>query len=116
MQYYMEPPLTMQIRIWVYGSHIERLFSVNISRTETVESLKIAIKNENSVNFHDMDATDLDLYSISFDEKDKLNQWKPNVETMLSAQTKSSDIFSESDNMKWLFTVNSPTLGAPLQY
>jgi hypothetical protein len=50
------------LNCWVRGPHAGRIFGVKISNTETVATLKEAIKNKNSAAFRDVDAVTLDLY------------------------------------------------------
>jgi hypothetical protein len=50
------------LNCWVRAPHVGRIFGVKISNTETVATLKEAIKDKNSEAFRDVDAITLDLY------------------------------------------------------
>ncbi|KAF8415149.1 hypothetical protein L210DRAFT_3657885 [Boletus edulis BED1] len=56
---------TLTLYCWVYGEYVETIFQVKIPRTETVASLKEAIKNKKPVAFRDMDVGTLALYKVT---------------------------------------------------
>ena len=55
----------MLVECWVYGESVHSHFHVKISSTTYVGALKKVIKNKRHDRFHDVDANNLDLYSIS---------------------------------------------------
>ncbi|KIK97273.1 hypothetical protein PAXRUDRAFT_238843, partial [Paxillus rubicundulus Ve08.2h10] len=55
---------SLTFECWVYGDDVGRIFPAEIARNKTVGDLKEVIKNKNPVDFRDLDARALDLYSI----------------------------------------------------
>ena len=64
---------------WVYGEAVTKCFAVNISQMKTVGGLKKAIKKKKKRRFHDVDANNLDLYSVSCPDRaclqETLKRW-----------------------------------------
>ncbi|KAF8121501.1 hypothetical protein EV363DRAFT_1232664, partial [Boletus edulis] len=93
---------TLTLHCWVYGEYVETIFQVKIPRTETVASLKEAIKNKKPVAFRDMDVGTLALYKVtlsgSSDEEleESLKKLSLDKQECLSGQTKLSKVFPES--------------------
>ena len=79
---------TLVLDCWVYGEGLERLFRVEISKTETVTGLKKVIKDENPVSFNSVDARTLHLYSIPMPDDEgfeaTLKQWTFEGQTRLN--------------------------------
>ncbi|KAF8422596.1 hypothetical protein L210DRAFT_3571233 [Boletus edulis BED1] len=107
----------VKLECWIYGDNVGSIFHVKIPRSETVADLKKVIKEEIR-RFRDVDAKDLELYSIPSDEwiEGKLAQWKPEGETKLNARQKLSTVLSPSEitqnNNEQFIIINPPPLGA----
>ena len=89
----------MTLNCWMCSTSIENVFPIRISGTETIGFLKKAIKNENAVCFHDVDANNLTLYKVSMPwnndlvwtlENQGFQQALPPLEIL-------SDVFSDPD-------------------
>ncbi|KAG9310575.1 hypothetical protein JVU11DRAFT_9130 [Chiua virens] len=82
----------ISIGCWIYDTDVDRRFFVKIPGTETVAALKETIKNKNSVTFRDIDAYELDLYTISKskDIGNELQLWTPENKSRLDPQSKVS--------------------------
>jgi hypothetical protein len=70
-----------------------------IARTDTVGTLKEAIKDKNPESFHDVDARSLHLWKVSIPEdhhlKDKLEKLALREEEVLSSVARLSTLFSD---------------------
>jgi len=64
----------LHLQCWVRGADPEKPFTVEIPTKATVNDLKKAIRNEKLVEFHDVDANDLDLYKISVNGEAKFRE------------------------------------------
>ena len=53
------------LNCWVCGEKASRVFPVKIAGTESVGTLKKAIKEENSIAFQHVDAVAIDLWQVS---------------------------------------------------
>ena len=79
---------TLALECWVYGDDSYTTFTMKISRTETVRSLKNVIKDKNSVSFSSVDARHLTLYSIPMPDDEHfeatLKKWTFKGQTCLN--------------------------------
>ncbi|EGO25017.1 hypothetical protein SERLADRAFT_438622, partial [Serpula lacrymans var. lacrymans S7.9] len=87
---------------WVRGDRSSVVFYVKVSSSETVYDLKTVIKNERFVTFRDVEATNLELYKVSFPYEggDSLegvlsNLTSPSLENPLEAGQQLSDVFTQ---------------------
>ena len=55
----------LNLNCWVLGDDPERVFSVKIAKSETVDALKDAIKEKKQNAFVNLDADSLDLWKVS---------------------------------------------------
>ena len=55
----------LSLNCWVFGEKADRIFPVKIAGTESVGTLKKAIKEENSIAFQHVDAVAIDLWQVS---------------------------------------------------
>jgi hypothetical protein len=56
---------TLCLNCWVFGDTANRIFTVKITETDSVSTLKKAIKEENPVAFQHVDAVAIDLWQVS---------------------------------------------------
>ncbi|KAI6140270.1 hypothetical protein BKA82DRAFT_29217 [Pisolithus tinctorius] len=113
----MEPRKMEVLNCWHYGTDPDVLFEVELPGLDTtISRLREAIKNKNSVLFHDVDAHQLNLYAISVahgeNYYDKLKQWDLKGKTRLSSRTKLSQLFSDHEKAEWFIIVHAPTVAA----
>jgi hypothetical protein len=93
--------------------HRHNVFSIKIARTESVSTLKKAIKEENPESFRGVDARSLHLWNVSItvddDFKDSVSKVELRDEEELSAVDTLSDLFSKAPGRKYLhIIVRSP--------
>jgi hypothetical protein len=53
------------LNCWVLGDDPQRVFSVKIAKSETIDALKKAVKEEKKNAFFNLDADSLDLWKVS---------------------------------------------------
>ncbi|KAG6328972.1 hypothetical protein ID866_10116 [Astraeus odoratus] len=92
--------LDITLLCWVRGQHSRDVFSVKISKAETVDILRITIKNEKRVQFRDVDANQLALYKVSLpcdkDLEQRLDHLELDAEQLLDPQKTLSNVFSDA--------------------
>jgi hypothetical protein len=85
---------------WVYGEDVHSYFEINISRVQTVGALKRVIKSKKPNRFRNVDANNLDLYSIPFPDpahiQDTLKQWTLKNKLCLDPRDLLSDLMADS--------------------
>jgi len=74
----MANPITLQC--WVQGNSPDHIFPVKIDQTETMGSLKKAIKDEKQPKFDHITADKLDLWNFSISLNGSLNKSLNNLE------------------------------------
>ncbi|EGO24258.1 hypothetical protein SERLADRAFT_467257 [Serpula lacrymans var. lacrymans S7.9] len=101
------------LNCWVHGEDVEKIFTVNISSSETVSDLKDVIKNKNSLQFRNLDASGLDLYSICLPDDEQLegslSRWDHSEERKLNGRYKLSAISPDSKEGVWFIIVRAPS-------
>jgi hypothetical protein len=65
---------------WIQGNHPDHIFPVKIDQTETVGSLKEAIKDKKRHAFQNVDTDKLDLWKVSIPLDDNLHESLHNLE------------------------------------
>ncbi|KAG6329174.1 hypothetical protein ID866_9916 [Astraeus odoratus] len=105
------------LNCWVYGSNVDSVFSVTISKAKSVGALKMAIKNNNPVPFRHVWVHSLHIYAIHLGSDAPLEvvlkQWSPENETKLNGRIKLFNLFREDDDREWVIIVNIPTFVPP---
>jgi hypothetical protein len=105
---------TLQLNCWVLGDDASKVFPIKIAKTESVGTLKEAVKDKNSESFHNVDARSLTLWKVSI-PKDRLQQSLANVDltnaTSLSSMDDLDDVFSGEPRRKHLHLVVKPPDG-----
>ncbi|KIL58376.1 hypothetical protein M378DRAFT_86543 [Amanita muscaria Koide BX008] len=109
---------TLELNCLVFSDDINRIFSVEILRTESVGALKKAIKNKNKDTFQHVDADTLALWKVSFPVTTSLPEDLGNHEFVdkesLSPVEELSAVFSEPPILKYLhIVVKAPPTDPP---
>ncbi|KAG9312767.1 hypothetical protein JVU11DRAFT_7204 [Chiua virens] len=103
---------TLVLNCWVRGHDIGHVFPVKIPSTETVASLKKAIKSEKPVDFGAVDAEKLDLCKISLPYDNHLSQALKELAsdrtTLLTPMAVLSGIFGEAPPPKHVHVIIEP--------
>ncbi|EGN98654.1 hypothetical protein SERLA73DRAFT_181211 [Serpula lacrymans var. lacrymans S7.3] len=116
------PSSYLTITCWIYGSDVESIFNVKISSSETVSNLRDVIKNVNTNKLRNVDASDLDLYSICLPDDEQLegtlSLWDDSEEKKLTRPLKGLDkiskVFSEPPKEDHLhIIVQNPATAGP---
>jgi hypothetical protein len=106
---------TLQLNCWVFGDDVSRVFPVKITNTESVGTLKKAIKEEKKPAFDHVTADSLALWKVSFPVNHSLQQNLANLdltdETSLSFVDDLFDLFSNVPPSKHLHIVVKPRVG-----
>lgn len=114
---------TIPLLCWVYREAVKNIFPVEIPENKTVGTLKEIIKSKKFVRFRDVEADQLELYSIRLASgdggeqlKDKLEQLSLEGKSYLTSQTKLSRLFpgSDTEEVEWLIVADGPNYCAPL--
>jgi hypothetical protein len=99
---------TLKLNCWVLGDNVSQVFPIKIANTESVGTLKEAVKDKNSESFHNVDACSLTLWKVSI-PKDRLQQSLANLDvtdaTSLLSMDDLDDIFSDEPPRKHLHIV-----------
>jgi hypothetical protein len=89
----------LELNCFVHGDDPHHVFPIKIARTDTVGTLKEAIKDKNPESFHDVDARSLHLWKVSIPDdhhlKDKLEKLALREEEVLSSVARLSTLFSD---------------------
>jgi hypothetical protein len=106
---------TLQLNCWVFGDDVSRVFPVKITNTESVGTLKKAIKEEKKPAFDHVTADSLALWKVSFPVNHSLQQNLANLdltdETSLSSVDVLLEVFSNVPPFKHLHIVVKPCVG-----
>jgi hypothetical protein len=106
---------TLRLNCWVLGDDTRQVFEVKIANTESISSLKDAIKDKNSESFHNIDARSLTLWKVSIPVNPQLRHTLSNLyltdDTSLSSVDDLDDVFSDEPHRKHLHIVVKPPDG-----
>ena len=105
----------LEINCFVHDDDPNHVFPVKIARTESVGTLKDAIKDKNPESFHNVDARSLNLWNVSIAHDDGFQENVGKVvreQTKLSPVDQLSDVFSGGLVRKHIhIIVKSPRVG-----
>jgi hypothetical protein len=106
---------TLRLNCWVDGDDISQIFLITIPNTESVSTLKEAIKDKNPEAFRNIDARSLLLRKVSFPVDRHLQQHLANLDvtddSSLSSVDDLVDVFVDVPPRKHLHIVVKPRLG-----
>jgi hypothetical protein len=99
---------TLKLNCWVLRDDASQVFPIKIDNTESVGTLKEAVKDKNSKSFHNVDAHSLTLWKVSI-PKDHLQQSLTNLDLTdtpsLSSMDDLDDVFSDEPPCKHLHII-----------
>jgi len=106
---------TLQLNCWVFDDDVSQVFPVKIANTESVGTLRDAIKDKKKLSLHHVDSDALALWKVSFPVNHNLQQSLANLdltdETSLSSVDDLVELFSEVPPRKHLHIVVKPRVG-----
>jgi hypothetical protein len=85
--------MSLLLNCYVLGDHPDRIFAVDVLKTNTVRDLKNLIKKEKASRLKDIDASDLDVWKvdISLDKFEKeFKNFKPDSHPKLRVEKRLS--------------------------
>jgi Crinkler effector protein N-terminal domain len=101
--------VTLQLNCWVFGDDITQVFPIKIVNTESVGTLKEAIKDKKQPVLDHVTADSLTLWKVSVPANRRLQQALSSVpltdETSLSAVDDLFEVFSDAPCHKHLHIV-----------
>ena len=106
---------TLHLNCWVFGDDATQVFPVNIMNTESIGTLKKAIKEENPQAFHNIDARSLAVWKVSIPVDRGLQESLANLdltdETSLSPVDDLLEVFPDLPPRKHLHIIVKPRVG-----
>jgi hypothetical protein len=104
----------IQLNCWVLGDDVRQVFPIKIANTESVGTLKEAVKDKKRPALDHVTADSLTLWKVSI-PKDRLQQSLANLDltdaTPLSSMDDLDDVFSDEPHRKHLHIVVKPPDG-----
>jgi hypothetical protein len=105
---------TLQLNCWVFDDDVSQVFPVKIANTESVGTLRDAIKDKKKLSLHHVDSDALALWKV-YPVNHNLQQSLANLdltdETSLSSVDDLVELFSEVPPRKHLHIVVKPRVG-----